>query len=246
MSSSKKIVATAVSYLLAGFSLTLCGQVDAQDVTSRVRSARGGILATAEGHQFEVFFYPSGVRVYLLDASGRPVDASGLTGHATFYHPNAPDSPWFSRPLHLDQTTSDHSPVSLELSVGLERAPRKGVEAVFEIVGLQGEASSTAEFKIPVEFVGSRAAKTSATLGSRSPEQLPVASQVVQVSSVSMDTGPTFGTQSVVNPLTYSASTPGGVFTWASYSGNFVDFHRDWTTGRINLPLSKPWLLRSQ
>ena len=36
----------------------------AQETTTVVKTARGGLLATTPQHQFEVFFYPTGVRVF--------------------------------------------------------------------------------------------------------------------------------------------------------------------------------------
>jgi hypothetical protein len=239
---TKDLVAAVGIGLMAVLGLGLYGRVDAQEVTSRVRSTRGGILATAEGHQFEVFFYPTGVRVFLLDESGRPVDALGLTGHATFYHPNAPDSPWFSRPLHPDQTAPDHLPASLDLSIGLASAPRNGATVVFEIVGLQSKTSSTAEFKVPLEFVATTPARPAGSFVSRSLERIPTESLAVPASPSLVETGPATVAQPAILPLTYPLGTPGGVVTGADIGGSFIDLHRDWTTGRINLPLSKPWL----
>ncbi len=240
MSSTQKIVAMAGIGLMVVLGLELCGRVVAQEVTSRVRSPRGGILATAEGHQFEVFFYRTGVRVFLLDASGRLVDASGLTGHATFYHPNAPDAPWFSRPLHPDQTTADHLPASLVLSVGLASAPRKGVEVDFEIVGLESKTSSTAEFKVPLEFVSTKAARPAALPLARSPEQTPVR-RVVTASSGFAEAAPATVTQPAITPFSYGGA-PAGAFAGESSEGPIGYRYRDWTTGRGNLPLAKPWL----
>lgn len=242
MSPRQKIIAAAGIGLMAVLGLGSYGRVDAQEVTSRVRSARGGILATADGHQFEVFFYPTGVRVFLLDASGRPVDASGLTGHATFYHPNAPDSPWFSRPLHPDQTAPDHLPASLDLSIGLATAPRNGATVVFEIVGLQSKTSSTAEFKVPLEFVATTPARPAAVSVVRSLEPAPVENLTVQARPVLATAAPVTVPQPAVTPLIYAPGAYYGVFAGPNTSENFIETHRNWTTGRINYPLSKPWL----
>ena len=93
--------AAAMGVVLTGlFGLVRTGMVGAQEETEFPKSPRGGILATAEGHRFEIFFFPTGARVFPLDGTGKPTDASRLAGGATFYHPNAPGRPWFSRPLH--------------------------------------------------------------------------------------------------------------------------------------------------
>lgn len=65
----------------------------AQEGSDLGKSARGGALVTAGAYQFEVFFYTTGLRVFPRDAKGAPLDASNLTGTATFYHPNSPQ-PW--------------------------------------------------------------------------------------------------------------------------------------------------------
>ena len=112
------------------------GLVSAQEETEIPKSSRGGILATAEGHRFEIFFFPTGARVFPLDGTGKPTDASRLAGGATFYHPNAPGRPWFSRPLHHEPTAAGQAPTSLDLIIGLSKAPQKGASVVFEITGL--------------------------------------------------------------------------------------------------------------
>ena len=214
MSSTPKSLAKAGIVLTAMVSFALCGQARAQDTTSQARSPRGGILASAEGHQFEVFFYPTGVRVFLLDASGHLVDASRLTGHATFYHPNAPNSPWFSRPLHLDLMGPDHLPASLDLNIGLASAPRTGATVDFEIMGLESKTSSTAEFKVPLEFVRSTATRLVAGSEERIPLERP---------SVPVNTGLAQAIPSIT-PLTYA---PGGVLRRCRRGQPRRELHRD-------------------
>ena len=66
------------------------------------------------------------------------VNTSRLAGSATFYHPDAPGRPWFSRPLHPEPATAGQVPASLDLTIGLAKAPQKGATVAFEIVGLGG------------------------------------------------------------------------------------------------------------
>ena len=101
MHQTLKVMPLASALLLAAVLST--GQdclARAQDESKPARSARGGLLAQSGQHQFEIFFYTTGLRVFPLNSVGRPIDASKLTGTATFYHPTSP-RPWFSRALHV-------------------------------------------------------------------------------------------------------------------------------------------------
>lgn len=133
------------------FSAWAVGRIDAQEPAQPVKSSRGGLMARAGRHQFEVFFYPTGVRVFAQDRTGAVVDASRLTGTATFYHPNSP-KPWFSRPLRGE-------PASLDLAVGLSDAPAVGAKVVFEVMGLSDPSESIASFTLPLEFVSTPGAQ---------------------------------------------------------------------------------------
>ena len=73
----------------------------AQHETVAVRSARGGTLATMANYRFEVFFYATGVRVFVFvsDPAGTGVSASGAEGDChvlppqfarSLVHPAAP------------------------------------------------------------------------------------------------------------------------------------------------------------
>ena len=150
-----------------------------------------------------MFFYPTGVRLFLLDASGHPVDASHLTAHATFYHPDAPDTPWFSRPLHPDLTAPDHLPASLDLSVGLASAPRTGAMVDFQILGLESKTSSTAEFKVPLEFVTETPIRS--VVGSS--ERIPVQNLTATGGAGFGPAGPSIAPQPMVVPFAYAPAT---------------------------------------
>jgi hypothetical protein len=132
------------SVVLAGtWGLVRIRSVDAQEESRTARSARGGLLAKTARHQFEVFFYPTGVRVLAETASGQPVDASRASGTATFYHPNSPQ-PWFSRPIHGTAQSG------LELAIGLGNTPAAGGKVAIEVSGLTDPAESSTSFTVPL------------------------------------------------------------------------------------------------
>ena len=112
------------SVALAGtWGFSSYGQGGSQETATVVKTARGGLLATTPQHQFEVFFYPTGVRVFPRTTAGQPVDTSRAAGTATFYHPNSP-RPWFSRPLGGTPGQAG----SLDLAIGLGERPGSGGE----------------------------------------------------------------------------------------------------------------------
>jgi hypothetical protein len=206
------------------------GLVVAQEETKPAKSARGGLLAKSDRHQFEVFFYPTGVRVFPQDKAGAAVDASHLAGTATFYHPNSP-KPWFSRPLR-------GTPQSLDLAIGLTNAPSAGVKVAFEITGPSGAADPRATFTVPLEFVP----QPTVAHPTAPPAGVPIVPRYTY--------GPGYqgyGYYPYTSPATESHPSarqsymstipgmygPGGMTVGPS--------HRDWSTGRDS-PLAKPWM----
>jgi hypothetical protein len=148
MRPTSKFAALACALMLVGLSaLGDLGRVGAQESS---KSARGGALARTARHQFEVFFYATGLRVFPLDPSGAPLDASRMTGTATFYHPNSP-KPWFARPLSPSAASPGQAPPSLDLVLDLSSVPATGAKVAFEIGVLPAEP--TAAFTVPFEFV---------------------------------------------------------------------------------------------
>jgi hypothetical protein len=109
-------------------------------------------LATVGACKFEVFFYTTGIRVFPRDAAGVPIDASKLTGNATFYHPNSPE-PWFARPLRPAAASPGQASESLDLAIDLSGVPPTGVNVAIEIAGLADPANAKARFSVPFEFV---------------------------------------------------------------------------------------------
>jgi hypothetical protein len=219
----------AVLGAAALFAAALVGQSGAQGQTETVKSARGGVLAKTGRHQFEVFFYPTGVRVFVQGNTGTAIDASRLNGTATFYHPNS-TTPWFSRQLR-GQTAS------IDLPIGLSNAPQTGAKVTFEVAGLTDASESKATFTTPLEFV-------------TAPTNQPTAPQggVPTLPRYVYRPGPQgYGYYEHTSPGTYS--TPSGSVSYMSsipgmYGPGGMSVgpgHRDWTTGRSS-PLAKPWL----
>jgi hypothetical protein len=137
---------------LACASVVGLGPAWSQSEAPPARSPRGGLIAKSGQHQFEVFFFPSGVRVYPQGPAGEPLDVSRATATATFYHPNSP-KPWFSRPLAPEAVAPGQAPASLEHAIGLANVPARGARVTFEVSGVPGPAGSTATFTVPFEFV---------------------------------------------------------------------------------------------
>ena len=144
----------------------------AEQETKFSHPKRGGILVAAEGYRFEVFFYPTGVRVFPLDNAGNAVDTSRLTASATFSHSNAPREPWFSRPLHPDPTDTGNEPSSLVRASVSRRFQRRPRRSAFEVIGLSGTTASTATFRVPLEFVAKAAATNTDTNISSEPRKI--------------------------------------------------------------------------
>lgn len=212
------------------------GTAGSHDETKTTKSARGGALAKTARNQFEVFFYPNGLRVYPLDSAGSPIDPAKLTGSATFYHPNSP-KPWFSRPLKGAATTAGAAPASIDLVVGMGTVPPTGAKVTFEIAGLPDATESTATFTVPVEFVK---APTAATLPVPPPGAVAPSPRYVY--------GPGYygyGYYQYPGPeMAPAARSSPTVYGYSNQSGSSGGTH-DWSTGR-SLPsgglIGKPWL----
>ncbi len=152
------VIAGVVLSSLFGLGLGRARVACAEGETKVSHSRRGGLLLAAEGYKFEVFFYPTGVRVFPLDAAGKALDTSGLTASAAVSYPGAPPERWLARPLQPVPTDKGSAPSSLVASIDLANAPEETTTVFFEIVGLPGTTPSTAAFKIPLEFVAKTAA----------------------------------------------------------------------------------------
>lgn len=108
----------------------------------------GGTLVAADGQQFEAVFARDGVTLYPLTAELQPVDASGLSGKVTLYHPNAPQVSWFAKAIGPVASTAGQKPDALGLKVSLATAPATGARAVFDVQGLD----KPVRLAVPVTF----------------------------------------------------------------------------------------------
>lgn len=219
--------------LLALTGAVLCsvwavGRIAAQESSQPARSARGGAVFKSSKYQFEVFCYPTGLRVFAVDSSGAAINASGLTGTATFYHPNSPNA-WFDRPLHAAPAGAGQPSPSLDLGMDLTPVPVNGARVAFTIKGLPDRAETSAAFTVPFVVVGGASASASQSSEGAAPRY-------------SYGTG-YYGTGYYENAGPQSAPTTGS--TGATYRGYEPHLgHRptyDWSVGRDNV-LAKPWL----
>lgn len=258
-----KGVALAGVVLAGTWGLVRTGRIDAQEEAKVAQSARGGLVAKSERHRFEIFFYPTGVRVFAQDAAGISLDASKLAATATFYHPNSP-RPWFARPLR-GVPAAGVRPSSLDLAIGLSTVPPTGAKVTFEIAGLPDPAEPTASFTVPFAFVKapaqSAAAYPTPPRGGMVPSPRYVygpgyygygyyyypgpesplphgRGPAVPLSGYGQvpSAGPSY-------PMLYLSGGHGvSILPRSGGTGTTVGpGHRDWTTGR-DVPLAKPWL----
>jgi hypothetical protein len=232
MRPSLKLVALAGLGLAGIWGIVRTGDAVAQDQAKVARSTRGGLLATTAHHQFEAFFYPTGVRVFARDHSGAAIDATKLDATATFYHPNSPKA-WFSRPL---RGTGE----SLDLAIGLENAPRSGAKATFQVSGLPGGDESVATFTVPLEFVPQPTVAQPTAPGAVAPSPRHVYGPGYYGFGYYQYPGPEAAPAHSNGPTVYGYSAPSA----RSRSGSSGVTH-DWSTGR-DYPagglISKPWL----
>ncbi len=242
MLSIAKLSTLTCTLALGGFCLLGdLGRAGAQQPSESTRTARGGALAKAGQHQFEVFFYKTGIRVFPQDSAGSAIDATNLTGTATFYHPNSPD-PWFSRAL--PNAPADGKPSSsLDLTIDLSTVPPTGAKVAFEIAGLSDSADSTTTFTVPFEFVttqvASAAVQPNAPQGAVTPSPLFVYGPGSSGFGYYSYPGPQTAPARASSTTSLSVNTP---TRRTSSSRSNSTTYRDWSTGRNSMRLAKPWL----
>ena len=112
------------------FGSLLVGASQAQEGRGQGTGPRGGTLERTRHYHFEVVFTATGVKVYPYGMDGKPLDASGMSGTVTFYHPNSPRA-WFNRPLSAPGQAKE----SLDCAINLSNVPAKGAKATFEEIG---------------------------------------------------------------------------------------------------------------
>ena len=108
----------------------------------------GGKVTMTKEYHFEVVFAKDGFKVFPRDHEDKLLDASKLTGTATFYHPNSPNV-WFERKLTAIPAAPGRPVSFLGNTIDLSRVPATGAKVEFQIAGLPEEAEKTATFTVP-------------------------------------------------------------------------------------------------
>jgi hypothetical protein len=114
-------------------------------------SARGGTLVTTERHEFEVFFYKTGVRVFSKSTADPPADPPNPGGTVTFRLPGVPRP--YIYPLKGATSPPSLKTVSLDLGIDLSRVPTAGTEVAIELTGLDDLQEDRASFTLPFRLV---------------------------------------------------------------------------------------------
>ncbi|GAC1337651.1 MAG: hypothetical protein NVSMB14_04790 [Isosphaeraceae bacterium] len=108
----------------------------------------GGKVAMTKEYHFEVVFAKDGFKVFPRDHEDKLLDASKLTGTATFYHPNSPKA-WFERKLTAIPAAPGRPVSFLGATIDLSKVPATGAKVEFQIAGLLEEAEKIATFTVP-------------------------------------------------------------------------------------------------
>ena len=114
----------------------------------------GGKVTMSKAYQFEVVVAKNGLWVYPRTHEDKPIDASGLSGTATFYQGNSP-TPWFRRKLTPSATAKSEARAAIGTDIDLSKLPASGVKVEFRIEGLPEPGAATASFSAPVSLVPS-------------------------------------------------------------------------------------------
>jgi hypothetical protein len=128
----------------------------------------GGKVVMTQEYHFEVVFAKDGLKVYPRTHEDKPIDASRLTGTATFYHPNSPN-PWFERKLAATAPSPGQAASSIGTTIDLSKVPATGAKVAFRVEGLPEAAEPTAAFTAPFslppsgQIVVARATQADAT-----------------------------------------------------------------------------------
>ena len=140
------------SLTVFGVALTLglgsVGLSRAHDGHEHGAPLHGGKVAMTKEYHFEVVFAKDGLKVFPRSHEDRPIDASRLSGTATFYHPSSP-KPWFERKLAPAAGSPGKAPSSIGTVVDLSKVPTTGAKVEFKVEGLPEAAETTASFSIP-------------------------------------------------------------------------------------------------
>jgi hypothetical protein len=126
-------------------------EVRAAEEQSPVKSERGGLLVTTPQHQFEVFFYKTGLRIFPREKAGAPVAVSKLTGSAAFSLPGAHNPLVYTLKGGAPIRGQEHD--SLDLATDLSWVPVGETKVNLTIDGLADPAESHVSFTVPFELV---------------------------------------------------------------------------------------------
>jgi hypothetical protein len=135
--------------------LGLAGIASADEGHKHGAPLHGGKVAMTKEYHFEVVFAKDGLKVFPRSHEDQPVDASRLTGTATFYHPNSP-KPWFERKLTATAAGPGKLVSSIGTAIDLSKVPSSGAKAEFKIEGLPEAAETAASFTVPVAMPSTR------------------------------------------------------------------------------------------
>ncbi|SIO61350.1 hypothetical protein SAMN05444166_6732 [Singulisphaera sp. GP187] len=129
--------------------LGMTGLALAHDGHEHGAPLHGGKVAMTKEYHFEVVFAKDGIKVYPRSHEDQPVDASRLTGTATFYHPSSSSKPWFERKLAPTAASPGRAPSSIGTAIDLGKVPASGAKVEFKVEGLPEPAETTAAFIVP-------------------------------------------------------------------------------------------------
>ncbi|MHB1560525.1 MAG: hypothetical protein ACYC61_23985 [Isosphaeraceae bacterium] len=138
----------------------------------------GKVTMTREYH-FETVFARDGLKVYPRTHGDQPINASRLTGTATFYHPKSPD-PWFTRKLTPTAARPGQAATSLDLKLDLSKVPADGAKVAFRVEGLPKPGEPTATFTVPFALAASN--EITVTQAARADQKAIAAAKVCPVS----------------------------------------------------------------
>ena len=151
----RKISINRLTTFAAGLTLSLglgC-LASADDGHKHGAPLHGGRVAMTKEYHFEVVFSKDDLKVYPRSHEDQPVDASRLTGTATFYHPSSP-KPWFERKLAPTAASPGKAP-TIGTAIDLSKVPATGAKVEFKVEGLPEAAETTASFTVPFAVASS-------------------------------------------------------------------------------------------
>ena len=130
------------------FALGLVVAASADEGHKHGAPLHGGKVAMTKEYHFEAVFTKDGLKVYPRTHEDKPLDASQLTGTATFFHPISP-KPWFDRKLTATPVKPGQKTSSLESTIDLSKVPSTGAKVTFKVAGLPENAEPSATFTTP-------------------------------------------------------------------------------------------------